>query len=568
MIEIIKKNFLFFPKLSIISLILIVLSVLLDLPLPLLTVYYIDKVIVSRDISLLNLVGFLLVILTLLKLLIDIIKVYVTSKLFENLIMEYGVEAFKNFINSYYLEHISKPSGYWLSRIQNEPQALAVIYKIVVDFFTNVVTFIVGLGVIFYFSFDIGLLVLALLPVYILVFFYMSPKLKKQNLVVKEKKAKLTGFVEESLNGFEILKVLALENFRIQEIKKKWAGVINENLKWVMIVSLNGLLSSAVVLFAPIAVLWYGGYLVITGSLTLGKVIGINRFLSYVFSPINSFITFNSQIQDANTSFERLKELEKFDKECYNGNKIELKPNSSIQIIGLDFSYGPNKILENLNLTIKGGITTAIVGSSGCGKSTILKLLVGLLKQNNGEIIIGESSLNGVDVRSLRNQVCLIPQNAYLFSGSLEYNIRLNDTSEKFDDYLFKVTGIDQFIKEFSLLNNDYEIGNRGLKLSGGQRQRIALARALIREPKILLMDEFTSEIDLINERDIINSIIDLRKGKTTIIVAHGLSAIINVEEIIVMSKNGVEEIGTHDQLIRNKKLYSELWAINNGGIN
>jgi ABC-type bacteriocin/lantibiotic exporter with double-glycine peptidase domain len=562
--KIVRAIFLTYPKLSFPLAAIIIFSVLLDLPMPLLTMYFIDHVLTGKNFNLLNVIGFILILFLVIKSAADFLRNYLNIKLYEKLIMSYGIKSYQNFIYSYYLAHISNPSGYWLSRIQNEPQALANIFKTVIDFLTNSITFFVGIFLIFYFSLTLGFLVLFIVPLYAWAMFKMGPKIKKGSILIKEERSKLTGFIEESLNGFEIIKILGIEQYRIGELKDYWNKLVNANLKMTILVSINGLLSILIVSLAPIGVLWYGGYLVMTGSMTLGTIIGINRFLSYVFSPISSFININTQVQDALTSMERLEELAKFNLESTGTRKVDIKTNESILITNLDFTYSSKKIFQNFDLTIKGGITTAFVGKSGCGKSTLSRIIIGLLKPDAGNVFIGNHDLKDLDLAYLRKQICLIPQNAYIFSGDIEYNIKLGEDVKNIDEVLYKITGVDKFINELTQ-NPESGLGSRGQKLSGGQRQRISLARALIREPKILIMDEVTSEIDLITEKEIIDTLIDIRKDKTTIIVAHGFASVKKADEIIVLSENGIEEIGTHEELINNKKIYSQFWETHIG---
>jgi ATP-binding cassette, subfamily C, bacteriocin exporter len=564
--KLLKIAFGIYPRLSIISFFIIVFSILLDLPLPLLTIYFIDHVLTGKDIHLLNMVGAGLLVFLFLKIAIEFTKSYLNILLSEKIIMKYGIETFKNCLNSYYLSLIAKPSGYWVNRIQNEPQSISQIFRTIIEILNMSITFIVGIVLIFYFSYNLGILVLIILPFYGGAIFIMGPKIKKQHLFIKEERSKLSGFLEESMNGLEILKVLVAENFKLSELKANWKKLVDANIRMTVLISINNLIASSFASLAPIGVLWYGGYLVISGSLSLGVVIGINKFLSYVFRPISSMMNINAQLQDSFTSLDRLDEIINFPKEKLNGQHVTIKSDSNIRINNLRFSYDSRKIFDNLNLDIKGGKTTAILGSSGCGKSTIFKLMVGLLQSQDGIIRIEDNNINEINVKSLREQVCLIPQNAYMFSGNLAYNIKLGNNGRDIDNSLFEVTGINKFINELSD-RLDHDIGSRGLKISGGQRQRIALARALLREPKILLMDEVTSEIDLETEKEIIEKLIELRKGKTTVIVAHGIAAVRKADDIIVMGNGNIIERGSHEELINNNGTYKKLWLMNAGEI-
>lgn len=563
-VRLIKIAFKIFPKLSLLTFLLVIFSIILELPLPLLTVYFIDKVLPSKDINLLNLIGVVLIFFLTFRISSDFWSRYLNTLLLEKITMKFGIQAFESVLNAYFISYITKPSGYWTNRIQNEPRSIAQIFAAVVEVLTQSLTLFVGIFFTVYFSLKLGLLIFLTLPFYIWTLFLLGPKIKKQSLLAKEESARIAGFIEESLSGLEVLKVLSIENFRLNELKSKWENFLGINLKFSMLVALSNLIATGIASIAPIGLLWYGGYLVMTGDLTLGALIGINRFISYIFRPVASLLNLNARIQDALAALERMDEIMNLPKERQDGNDFKIKAEAGIEIKSLTFSYTETdhrrNIFDKLNLEIKGRKITAIVGESGCGKSTLLKLIIGLLKPQGGKILIDGIDLEKINVSSLRKQVCLIPQNASLFCGSVGYNITLGCDRKQIDRWILEVTGVDKFLNslEFSF---DYDIGSKGLKLSGGQRQRVAFARALIREPKILLLDEVTSEIDVETESEIIDRIIELRKEKTTVIVAHSISAIRRADEIIVMSSGHIVERGSHEDLMKLKGPYYKLYS-------
>ncbi|MCL4511460.1 MAG: ABC transporter transmembrane domain-containing protein [Bacteroidetes bacterium] len=561
--RLIRIAFLTFPKLSFLTLGVVSFSIVLDLPLPLLTVYFIDKVLPSKNVSLLNLVGVALISFLFLYVLIGALSSYLNSLLMEKIGMKYGVKSFESLIDSQLTSAIAKSPGYWTNRIQNEPQSISQLFKSVFGFVTQGLTLIVGLFFIFFFSFKLGLLVVMILPFYTWALFFLGPKMKRQNKIAKEKRSKLAGFIEESVGGFETLKTLFLESPRTAELINLWDDVVEENVKLSIIVALSSVVATAIASLSPIGVLWYGGFLVMNGGLTLGGLIGINKFMSYVFKPVATFMNLNANVQDASASLERMDEITGLPKERQGGTHVNITANASISIEDIVFSYDSKKTIDELSFDINGGKVTAIVGESGSGKSTLLRLIAGLLVPETGKILIGGVDISEMDKLNLRKQICLIPQNAYLFSGSLAYNILIGTNGNgHVDKSLLDATGVTKFM---DIPASDYDIGARGLKLSGGQGQRVALARALVREPKILLMDEVTSEIDLETEREILDSIISLRRGCTTVIAAHRISAIKDADEIIVLSAGKLVERGTHEELLEIDGFYCRLWAMQIG---
>ena len=574
MLRLIKIAFGTFPKLSLVAFLLIALGVALELPLPLLTVYFIDKVLPSKNIGLLNMIGLGLTGFLVLNVGSGFINNYLNTLLSEKITMRYGLLSFKSYFDSYLLSSFSKSPGYWANRIQNEPQSIAQLFRVMIDILTQGMTLLVGLFFIFYFNSRIGLFILLITPFYVWALFVLGPRIRKQNKTVKEERSKLAGFIEESVSAFETVKTLSLEGFRKNELERHWSNVVRENVKYAIVVSIGNLVATTIASVAPISVLWYGGYLVMAGNLTLGKLIGINKFLSYVFKPIASLMGINARIQDAKASLERLDEIISLPKENWTGKEIEIKANADIAINNLTFSYSTEgrevSVFNGLNLIIPGGRVTAIVGESGCGKSTLLRLITGLLKSDSGQILIGGNDISNVSMSNLRRQVCLIPQDSHLFSGSLLYNIAVGVDERNIEQSLLEATGVSKFANlasQYGLSSpSTYDIGSRGLRLSGGERQRVALARALVRDPSRLLMDEVTSEIDLETEMEIVGKIVELRKGKTTVIVAHRLTAAMMADEIIVLSNGKAEELGTHEELISNNRgLYYRLWRASQG---
>ena len=562
-----------FPKLSLGAFLLIILSVALQLPLPLLTVYFIDKVLPSRNIGLLNLIGLALVGFLVLSVASGFINNYFHTLLFEKIAMKHGVLSFKSFLDSHLVSSFSRSPGYWTNRIQNDPQSVAQLFRTMIEITTQGLTLVVGLFFIFDFSVKLGLFVVFIIPFYACALFILGPKIRKQNKKAKEERSGLAGFIEESLSAFETVKVLSLEDLRGNQLENHWGNMVNENVRYSVLVSIGNLIATAIASIAPIGVLWYGGYLVMAGNLTLGELIGINKFISYVFKPIASVMGINARIQDAEVSLERIDEIVNLPKENYSGKEAQIRQDADIAIRSLNFSYsteaGRVTVFNEFNFLIEGGKTTVIVGESGCGKSTLLRLIVGLLKPDSGEILIDGKDIAVLDVGCLRRQACLIPQNSYLFSGGLSNNITIGADGKNISQILLDATGVGKFTvldagaDPGSVL--ELNVGSRGLNLSGGERQRVSLARALVRDPSVLLMDEVTSEIDLQTEREVIEKLNELRRGKTTVIVAHRLSAAIAADEIIVLSKGNILERGAHRELVSRKGTYYRMWLASQG---
>jgi ABC-type bacteriocin/lantibiotic exporter with double-glycine peptidase domain len=562
MTRLILVIFRLYPKLCVFVIGLILFSILLDLILPLITIFFIDKVIIAKNLSLLNTIGIILFSFFVLKIFSDFFNQYSNMLLKEKVSIHFIETTFKNLLDSEYLSIINESAGYWTNRVLNEPQQIAQLFKTVIDIFTSLITLTVGLFFILHFSLSLGLLVILIIPLYTYSLFVMGPKIRKSSIKLKEQRSKVNGFIDESILGVELLKLYP--NNRFLELRNLLNENLRLNIKLFMIYSINNILASSIASIAPIIVLWYGGYLAIIGTLTLGTVIGINKFLSYVFRPITTLININSTVQDSMASLQRYEEIIKMQKENNQGKNIIVHSEDTIKISNLSYKYGANQLFHDLNMDIPGGKTTAIIGNSGCGKSTILKLIIGLLRLDAGNIYIGNNSLVDMDLSIVRKNIFLISQTEFLFSNTMDYNITMGDDTLTINQELLRISGIDKFINNETKLSN-YHLGCNGMKLSGGQRQRVALARALIQEPKILLMDEVTSEIDAETEKEIIDNIISTRKNKTTVIVSHNISSVKNADQIIMISEGNALETGSHDKLIKSSINYQKLWTIHNG---
>lgn len=303
----------------------------------------------------------------------------------------------------------------------------------------------------------------------------------------------------------------------------------------------------------------------IDGEITPGELFSFYALIGYFTSPVASLIGMNKTIQNAMIAADRLFEIMDLEREATE-NKIELTPESmgNIQFENVSFRYGSRvEVFSNFSVQIKKGETTAIVGESGSGKTTLIALLQNLYPIKEGKIYIGDYDITQIHYESLRKYIGVIPQNLSLFSGNIIENIALGesfpDMQRVFD--LSKKLGITEFVEK---LPNGFQtqIGENGAMLSGGQKQRLAIARALYKNPEILLMDEATSALDTLSEKKVKDTIDDFKSsGKTVIVIAHRLSTIASADRILVFEDGKIIEDGHHQQLLNLKGKYAGLWS-------
>lgn len=473
-----------------------------------------------------------------------------------------------------YYEHVinlpmnffgTREIGEIISRFNDASNIRQAISGVALTMMIDVFMVLIGGGILYYQSPSLFALTIIPLVLYGIIVYSFKSNIEKSNRETMEKNSKLTSYLIESLNGIETIKAFNSEREVNLETEKRFIKFIKAIFKNECINNMQVSLKSLVKGIFAIAILWIGSIQVLNGKISFGELLTFNALLAYFLTPIENIINLQPTVQTALVAAERLSEildleLEKSEQEDKKINPHTIKGN--IEFKNVDFRYGTrNLILKNINMVIKRGERIALVGESGSGKTTLAKLLLNFYQCEKGEILVNDYNLLDINIESLRDKIAYISQETFLFNGTILENLMLGNpylTYEEIIDACEKAQ-IHDFINSLPLRYNTW-VEENGSNFSGGQKQRISIARAILRKPEILIMDEATSNLDSITEKAIERTIHKFSEGMTTIIIAHRLSTIMRCDKIYILEKGEIKESGNHKELLEQKGKYYKLW--------
>lgn len=418
------------------------------------------------------------------------------------------------------------------------------------------------LGLMFYYNWKLTLLVIGLIPPILILTLAATPLLRQISREVFSESVEQNSALVETFTGIGTVKATASE----RELRWRWEDRLTNYLNaqfrsqklGINLQAASGLINSV----GSTALLWYGATLVIQEQLTIGQFVAFNMLIGQVLGPILALARLWDELQEVVISVERLNDVFLTEPEENPNNPLLILPpvQGHIKFENVTFRYDTGEgsnTLQNISFEVKAGQTIAIVGRSGSGKSTLVKLLQGLYKPDSGEIWIDGHEIRHVSPQSLRSQMGVVPQDCFLFSGTIAENITLYRPEYTLEQAIeaAQLAEAHPFIQMMSLGYNT-KVGERGANLSGGQRQRIAIARALIGNPPILILDEATSSLDTESERRFQQNLARLSRNRTIFVIAHRLSTVRHAAQILVLDRGILIEQGTHDELIAKQKLY------------
>jgi HlyB family type I secretion system ABC transporter len=452
-----------------------------------------------------------------------------------------------------------------ITRIQENSKIQQFLIRNAVSTWLDACMAVVYLGLMFYYNQQLTWLVIALIPPIILLTLAATPLLKKFSRAMFVADSEETSQVVEMMNGIATVKATASE----QEVRWRWeeqfVNMLNIRFKGQKLANSLQTVGGLINAIGSAALLWYGAMLVIQGQLTIGQFVAFNMLIGSVITPILAVIGVWDEFQEVLISVERLNDVFATTPEETPGQPMLVLPaiQGEVRFDNVTFSYdGSNDFptLQNLSFTARSGQTIAIVGRSGSGKSTLIKLLQIMYQPTHGRILVDGHDLRHVSAQSLRQQMGTVPQDCFLFAGTILDNIRMYRQEYALQDVVevAKLAEAHGFIQDLPL-GYSTKVGERGANLSGGQRQRIAIARALLGNPSLLVLDEATSSLDTESEQRFQRNLERISRDHTTFMIAHRLSTVQHADQILVLDRGVLVEQGNHAELVQRRGLYYHL---------
>ncbi|QLY79677.1 peptidase domain-containing ABC transporter [Clostridium intestinale] len=403
----------------------------------------------------------------------------------------------------------------------------------------------------------------------VLIYAFKGPY-KKINMQQMEAGARLNSQIIESLKGIETIKVLAAEEKSLETLEKQYIKNLKIAFQEGVLSNIQGSISSGVSTIGNLVLMYLGATMVIDGKITLGGLMAFTSLSGYFMDPIGRLISLQLSIQEASISMKRISEIYEVDKEQETENKIDIETiEEDIELENITFRYGSRApVLKNINIKIPKGKKVALVGESGSGKTTVSKLLLKYYTPEEGKIKVSGYDIEELDLYALRKAIAYVPQNVELFSGSIRENIILGKENVSYEEIktACENASCSSFIERLPAKYDTF-LDEAGGGLSGGEKQRLALARALVKKSKFLILDEATSNLDFISEAKIYDTLFNKGKNLTMLIIAHRLSTIRSCDIIYVLDKGEVVEVGNHEELLSKKGYYYKLYISQVGEI-
>lgn len=456
-------------------------------------------------------------------------------------------------------------TGESVSRMTNDTGVIkTLISEHVASFFSGIISVIGSIAVLLYLNWKMTLIMFIVIPLAALVLYPLGRKMYKISLGMQDETATFTATLSQVISEIRLVKSSNAEEREYDTGRKGILNLLKFGVQEGLVMAWISPLMSVVLMMLLVIVIGYGGMQVSSGALTAGELVAFILYLIQIVMPMTQLSTFFTQLQKAKGATERIIETLDADEESFHSGKPVSTTQLPVQVDRLTFGYKPDEpVLKEVSFRMDPGTVTAVVGPSGSGKTTLFSMLERFYLPQAGEIRLGDEPIGAFSLKSWRGVIGYVSQDSPMIAGTIRENLCYGVEREVSDHELAeaaKMAYADGFIAELPQ-GYDTDVGERGVKLSGGQRQRLAIARALLRDPKILMLDEATSSLDSRSEHVVQQALNNLMAGRTTIVIAHRLSTVVRANQIIFIDKGRVTGSGKHEELLKSHEMYREFAA-------
>lgn len=545
-----------------------IIVAILELAFPLAVQWFIDDLLRGDDWNMILMVGILLLLVYIISTLLQYVVTYIGHKLGINIETDMRDELFNHVQKQSFRFFDNTKTGHLMTRITTDLFDLGELaHHGPEDFFISIMTFLGAFIIMFTINPLLATIILVVVPILIFLISYGNIRMNRAWKTMYQDIADVNARIEDAVSGVRVVQAFTNESFEMERFKennKKFRRAKLGAYKVMALVHSNIYLLMRLMM---LLVLVFGAWLSFNGRLSYGELVSFILLMNVLTNPINKITALLELYPKGMAGFKRFTEMLDINPDVKDRkDAIEVDTlQGNIEFQNVTFSYEDNKgpVLNNLDLNIRAGETVALVGPSGAGKTTISSLIPRFYDVDEGSIKIDGIDIRDMTKKSLRKNIGVVQQDVFLFTGTLKENIAYGNLKAS-DEEIYEAARrahLDEFVRE---LPDGYEtkIGERGLKLSGGQKQRIAIARMFLKNPPILILDEATSALDTETERLIQELLNELAKNRTTLVIAHRLATIKNADRIFVVTKNGIEEQGTHDELLAQNGLFRRLHQV------